>query len=62
MKLTKPAYDLLLRGTEMVTLPVYCAASLNTNQEQVVQYYVNICESSPVVLNLPVNMTHADNF
>lgn len=32
----------------MVILPSYYAASLNADQEQVVQYYVDICESSPV--------------
>jgi 4-hydroxy-2-oxoglutarate aldolase len=32
----------------MVILPSYYAASLNADQEQVIQYYVDICESSPV--------------
>jgi hypothetical protein len=32
----------------MVILPSYYAASLTADQEQVIQYYVDICESSPV--------------
>ena len=32
----------------MVILPAYYAASLNTDQDQVIQYYVDICEASPV--------------
>lgn len=32
----------------MVILPAYYAASLNADQEQVIQYYVDICEGSPV--------------
>jgi L-threo-3-deoxy-hexylosonate aldolase len=32
----------------MVILPAYYAASLNTDVEQVIQYYVDICEGSPV--------------
>ncbi|PQE06262.1 Aldolase-type TIM barrel protein [Rutstroemia sp. NJR-2017a BBW] len=31
----------------MVILPAYYAASLNADQEQVIQYYVDICEASP---------------
>jgi L-threo-3-deoxy-hexylosonate aldolase len=32
----------------MVILPAYYAASLNTDSQQVVQYYIDICEASPV--------------
>ncbi|PQE03586.1 Aldolase-type TIM barrel protein [Rutstroemia sp. NJR-2017a BVV2] len=32
----------------MVILPAYYAASLNADQDQVIQYYVDICEASPV--------------
>ena len=32
----------------MVILPAYYAASLNDDQDQVVQYYIDICEGSPV--------------
>jgi 4-hydroxy-2-oxoglutarate aldolase len=32
----------------MVILPGYYATSLNADQEQVIQYYVDICEGSPV--------------
>ena len=32
----------------MVILPAYYAASLNADQNQVIQYYVDICEASPV--------------
>lgn len=32
----------------MVILPAYYAASLNTDMDQVIQYYVDICEASPV--------------
>jgi hypothetical protein len=32
----------------MVILPAYYAASLNADQEQVIQYYVDICDASPV--------------
>ncbi|KAJ5150905.1 dihydrodipicolinate synthase [Penicillium canariense] len=42
----------------MVILPAYYAASLNTNQEQVIQYYIDICEASPIPLllyNFPAN-------
>ncbi|EEA20038.1 hypothetical protein EYB25_007572 [Talaromyces marneffei] len=42
----------------MVILPAYYAASLNTDSQQVVQYYVDICEGSPIPLllyNFPAN-------
>ncbi|KAH8698689.1 putative dihydrodipicolinate synthase [Talaromyces proteolyticus] len=42
----------------MVILPAYYAASLNTDANQVVQYYVDICEASPIPLllyNFPAN-------
>ncbi|KAJ6072898.1 hypothetical protein N7467_010983 [Penicillium canescens] len=42
----------------MVILPAYYAASLNTDMEQVIQYYVDICEASPIPLllyNFPSN-------
>ncbi|OAL28710.1 hypothetical protein AYO22_02575 [Fonsecaea multimorphosa] len=32
----------------LVILPAYYAASLNSDQEQIVKYYVDICEASPV--------------
>ena len=34
----------------MVILPAYYAASLNADQDQVVQYFVDICEATPVRL------------
>ncbi|KAJ5664385.1 hypothetical protein N7507_005116, partial [Penicillium longicatenatum] len=42
----------------MVILPAYYAASLDTDPEQVVQYYVDICAGSPIPLllyNFPSN-------
>jgi len=33
---------------EWAILPAYYAASLNADQEQVIQHYVDICEGSPV--------------
>ncbi|PCG89598.1 Aldolase-type TIM barrel [Penicillium occitanis (nom. inval.)] len=42
----------------MVILPAYYAASLNTDSQQVVQYYIEICEASPIPLllyNFPAN-------
>ncbi|KAJ5118184.1 dihydrodipicolinate synthase [Penicillium atrosanguineum] len=42
----------------MVILPAYYAVSLNADQEQVMQYYIDICEESPIPLllyNFPVN-------
>ncbi|PYH94658.1 putative dihydrodipicolinate synthase [Aspergillus ellipticus CBS 707.79] len=42
----------------MVILPAYYAASLNTDAEQVIQYYVDICEGSPIPIllyNFPAN-------
>ncbi|KAJ5494597.1 hypothetical protein N7463_010684 [Penicillium fimorum] len=42
----------------MVILPAYYAASLNTDMDQVIQYYVDICEASPIPLllyNFPSN-------
>ena len=34
----------------LVILPAYYAASLNQDKEQVIQYYVDVCEKSPVRL------------
>ncbi|KAJ5627814.1 dihydrodipicolinate synthase [Penicillium lividum] len=42
----------------MVILPAYYAASLNTDSEQVIQYYIDICAGSPIPLllyNFPSN-------
>ncbi|KAJ6128841.1 hypothetical protein N7471_010058 [Penicillium samsonianum] len=42
----------------MVILPAYYAASLNTDMDQVIQYYIDICEASPIPLllyNFPSN-------
>ncbi|KZF19670.1 putative dihydrodipicolinate synthase [Xylona heveae TC161] len=42
----------------MVILPAYYAASLNADQGQVIQYYIDICEGSPIPLllyNFPAN-------
>lgn len=39
----------------MVILPAYYAASLNTDPEQVIQYYVDICAASPVSPNIGMN-------
>ncbi|KAK4862271.1 hypothetical protein LT330_003409 [Penicillium expansum] len=42
----------------MVILPAYYAASLNTDMDQIIQYYVDICEASPIPLllyNFPSN-------
>ncbi|KAJ5724575.1 dihydrodipicolinate synthase [Penicillium malachiteum] len=42
----------------MVILPAYYAASLNTDPEQVIQYYIDICAGSPIPLllyNFPAN-------
>jgi hypothetical protein len=36
------------RDAGLVILPAYYAASLNTDHEQIVQYYVDICNASPV--------------
>ncbi|KAM3089509.1 hypothetical protein ACMFMG_001097 [Clarireedia jacksonii] len=47
----------------MVILPAYYAASLNADQEQVIQYYVDICEGSPIPLllyNFPANAAGQD--
>jgi L-threo-3-deoxy-hexylosonate aldolase len=38
----------IARDAGMVILPAYYAASLDTDPEQVVQYYVDICAGSPV--------------
>lgn len=35
----------------MVILPAYYAASLNTDSKQVIQYYIDICEGSPVIVH-----------
>ncbi|KAJ5223652.1 dihydrodipicolinate synthase [Penicillium chermesinum] len=42
----------------MVILPAYYAASLNADSSQVIQYYVDICEGSPIPIllyNFPAN-------
>ncbi|RAK98735.1 dihydrodipicolinate synthase family protein [Aspergillus ibericus CBS 121593] len=42
----------------MVILPAYYAASLNTDANQIIQYYVDICEASPIPIllyNFPSN-------
>ncbi|KAJ5634705.1 dihydrodipicolinate synthase [Penicillium herquei] len=42
----------------MVILPAYYAASLNTDPDQVIQYYIDICAGSPIPLllyNFPAN-------
>ncbi|KAF1348123.1 hypothetical protein BDV97DRAFT_335195 [Delphinella strobiligena] len=47
----------------MVILPAYYAASLNADQEQVNQYYVEICQGSPIPLllyNFPANAAGQD--
>ncbi|PVI08318.1 putative dihydrodipicolinate synthase [Periconia macrospinosa] len=47
----------------LVILPAYYAASLNADQEQVIQYYIDICESSPIPLflyNFPANSAGQD--
>ncbi|KAH6676313.1 putative dihydrodipicolinate synthase [Halenospora varia] len=47
----------------MVILPAYYAASLNADQNQVIQYYVDICEGSPIPLllyNFPANAAGQD--
>ncbi|KAH8678635.1 putative dihydrodipicolinate synthase [Tricladium varicosporioides] len=47
----------------MVILPAYYAASLNADQDQAIQYYVDICEGSPIPLllyNFPANAAGQD--
>ncbi|PWY83885.1 putative dihydrodipicolinate synthase [Aspergillus sclerotioniger CBS 115572] len=42
----------------MVILPAYYAASLNTDHSQIIQYYVDICDASPIPIllyNFPSN-------
>ncbi|PYI03539.1 putative dihydrodipicolinate synthase [Aspergillus sclerotiicarbonarius CBS 121057] len=42
----------------MIILPAYYAASLNTDAEQIIQYYIDICEASPIPIllyNFPSN-------
>jgi hypothetical protein len=46
---------ILQRDAGMVILPAYYAASLDADQEQVIQYYVDICEASPVCKTSFVN-------
>jgi L-threo-3-deoxy-hexylosonate aldolase len=41
----------------MVILPAYYAASLNTDQEQVLQYFIDICQGSPVSYQAKINAT-----
>ncbi|EQB46066.1 dihydrodipicolinate synthetase [Colletotrichum gloeosporioides Cg-14] len=40
----------------LVILPAYYAASLSTDQEQIIQYYVDICKGSPVSNSTPIMM------
>ncbi|ODN78874.1 hypothetical protein L202_04410 [Cryptococcus amylolentus CBS 6039] len=47
----------------MVILPAYYAASLIADHEQVIQYYVDICEASPIPIllyNFPANAAGQD--
>ncbi|KAL2204265.1 putative dihydrodipicolinate synthase [Sarocladium strictum] len=47
----------------LVILPAYYAASLSTDQEQIIQYYVDICHESPIPLflyNFPANAAGLD--
>jgi L-threo-3-deoxy-hexylosonate aldolase len=41
----------------MVILPAYYAASLNTDQEQVLQYFIDICQGSLVSYQAKINAT-----
>lgn len=43
------------RDAGMVILPAYYAASLNADESQITQYYVDICEGSPVDTHLTDN-------
>ena len=45
------------RDAGMVILPAYYAASLNTDPEQVIQYYVDICAASPVSPEVDINVS-----
>jgi 4-hydroxy-2-oxoglutarate aldolase len=40
--------DWMSRDAGMVILPAYYAASLANDEQQIVQYYVDICKASPV--------------
>ncbi|KIW16281.1 hypothetical protein PV08_06332 [Exophiala spinifera] len=47
----------------LVILPAYYAASLNSDHNQIVQYFVDICEASPIPLflyNFPTNAAGLD--
>ncbi|KAI8193030.1 L-threo-3-deoxy-hexylosonate aldolase [Colletotrichum sp. SAR 10_65] len=47
----------------LVILPAYYAATLSTDQEQIIQYYVDICKGSPIPLflyNFPANSAGLD--
>jgi 4-hydroxy-2-oxoglutarate aldolase len=44
-----------IRDAGMVIPPAYYAASLAADDQQIVQYYVNICEASPVNLTIDLN-------
>ncbi|KAF2165855.1 hypothetical protein M409DRAFT_23587 [Zasmidium cellare ATCC 36951] len=47
----------------MVILPAYYAASLKSDESQIVQYYIDICEGSPIPLllyNFPANAAGLD--
>ncbi|KAH8682140.1 putative dihydrodipicolinate synthase [Xylariales sp. PMI_506] len=47
----------------LVILPAYYAASLNTDHDQIIQYYVDICNGSPIPLflyNFPANSAGLD--
>ena len=39
----------------MVILPAYYAASLAADEDQIVQYFVDICEASPVCERSPID-------
>jgi len=65
MESIKLAKDASEAGADvgMVILPSYYAASLTADQEQVIQYYVDICESSPIPIllyNFPANSAGQD--
>jgi hypothetical protein len=50
------------RDAGLVILPAYYAASLSMDQEQIIQYYVDICHESPVRLSLPPTYSSGNTF
>ncbi|KAL6245493.1 hypothetical protein RBB50_007492 [Rhinocladiella similis] len=47
----------------LVILPAYYAASLNSDHKQIIQYFIDICEASPIPLflyNFPTNAAGLD--